>query len=1071
MLWFTWLVRVLSCLIVLVAAQRLQAVTADEATARTGISGGLCVIDRAGEAEADLALQLAERPSCVVQVRTGDRVSAHSLTARGEAAGQLGRRLYVDADRSEGPALPYADHAVDLLVIGDLVDADLTASARAEWQRVLSGGRGVALVGRSAERGPGLSRSALEAWAAGGTGNATILADASGTWALLRGRLPVGADGWTHRLHGPDQCQVSQDTAFQAPFLSQWWGLPRQDGMWGSTMVAGRGRLFSMRSSRQAGQRYALTARGLGNGVMLWQRIMRSADATEVDNYDSGRSCIALDGDTVLIIAGDSVLRLAAESGKELARIVGPRPGGGIKWIGVADGLLAVLAGDRDVHKPAAFRYQKGAASNPTGSDLAVYETVTGREQWKATVAGSIDERLIALRDHRLYTLAEGVGLECRDLGSGARSWLNADPDIQRAFRSPEPRRVAAGMLSKPGLVALPDQIVLCAKWAEKTMAFASNDGRLLWSKIQDRPGGARADNSIAFGKLWLDGGTAFDLFSGQPATAPPTGGGGCGPPLWTPRYWISAFGSVSELRSGKAVRTRDIKSPCDQGTIIADGIMVTMPSECSCGAELKGYRALAAAGSFADRPAVPWQQRLQVDAAVNHAPPTALPVDAADWPVSRGNQARGGACAAVVGQVAAVRWRWSSPGTVAPPGGPAVAGLPRLDPDFIATTPLTAAGRAWFVSHDGVVRCLDAANGESRWTTATGTMVLSPPTLWQGHLLIGGGDGNVRCLDASTGHLRWRFQVAPHDRRTFWFGHLVNTWPVLPEIVIDHGTAYAMAGFQSDNGVTCAAIDVATGAVRWETAGTSRIGPTAVFGHAAVGGGRLWMTGGTGGSFALPGGEWAAGPALHGAECGIFSERWLIAGGRRITETAQDALDSPMQRAEFTASPLDRASTRHRPLGADSAPTPAIPVWDAALFVLAARADRTATCQVTAVPAAAMNTWLATFPDDKHADQPALATVQAWSVELPTPLALALSQDLVIVAHADRQLTPPVGKIGTAAVEGVRFQLSGLNRRDGSRTWSIALPAQPAPNRLSIDRDGRVLVCLIDGTVVCVGR
>ena len=38
----------------------------------------------------------------------------------------------------------------------------------------------------------------------------------------------------------------------------------------------------------------------------------------------------------------------------------------------------------------------------------------------------------------------------------------------------------------------------------------------------------------------------------------------------------------------------------------------------------------------------------------------------------------------------------------------------------------------------------------------------------------------------------------------------------------------------------------------------------------------------------------------------------------------------------------------------------------------------------------------------------------------------------------------------------------------DGNFTW---LPEQPAMNRLAVDRDGRVIIALCDGSVLCAGR
>ena len=62
---------------------------------------------------------------------------------------------------------------------------------------------------------------------------------------------------------------------------------------------------------------------------------------------------------------------------------------------------------------------------------------------------------------------------------------------------------------------------------------------------------------------------------------------------------------------------------------------------------------------------------------------------------------------------------------------------------------------------------------------------------------------------------------------------------------------------------------------------------------------------------------------------------------------------------------------------------------------------------------------------------------------------------DQAVVAHSD----------------GKKHGLSGFRRTDGTKAWNLELTDQPAMNRLAVDRDGRVIVSLCDGSVVCVGR
>jgi hypothetical protein len=74
------------------------------------------------------------------------------------------------------------------------------------------------------------------------------------------------------------------------------------------------------------------------------------------------------------------------------------------------------------------------------------------------------------------------------------------------------------------------------------------------------------------------------------------------------------------------------------------------------------------------------------------------------------------------------------------------------------------------------------------------------------------------------------------------------------------------------------------------------------------------------------------------------------------------------------------------------------------------------------------------------------------------TPVAFALARDQLVVAYEGG------GGKGT-------HKLSGLLRSDGLKAWTVDLPEQAVMNRLALDRDGRVLVALCDGSMICLGR
>jgi len=1053
---------VLACVLSAIGGT-LWGMTPEDVVQKTGIAGGLCSFPRIQQGDEKLAMELAKRPAFVVHLLSDNAESVTRIREAAEAEGVFGRSLYVEKGRAA--PLPFADRLVDLLVASDLRDADLTPELRSDWLRTLAPRRGAALVGRAKAAGDGLSEEALKAWTKD-LPLAKVFTDSSGVWAVLRSDLPDGADPWTHRCHGPDGTQVSSDATLKPPFLTQWWGMPRQEGFWGTTVVALNGRMFTMRSSRHAFDPVFLTARSLTSGIVLWQRYLRPApDDKKVPHggYIPGRSSLVAAGDALLLIDRGSVLRLDAETGAELGRIAGPKPDGQVKWIACSGGLLAVLSGDPDAVLPIAYQT---IADNPKGRDLAVYDLQSSHPLWKQTLAGDVDERMIAMRDDRIYAMVDGTGLVCCDLRTGKTVWTNPDAELQAEFRTPASKVVSQLLVSQPSLMVHDDVVLLRAKWTKHTAVFSREDGKILW-KNPTAGGSYRALTAVAIDGLYLGGGPAMDLKTGKPIQGPRFISSGCGPTTAIPGYLITCFGAVSDMKTGKMIRNEDIKSPCDIGSLVAEGMMITVPSECGCNYELKGYRVLTSAGAIQPHTAPAWKERLTV---LEQAEPASLETSDADWPTYRRDAQRSAASTASVGEGLRVLWQWKPVGAKPLKDVHSPAAGPRLSPDFMATAPVAAAGNVWFASHDGTVRCMKAADGKEVWRFATGGMLFAPPTIWKGRAMVGGGDGRIYCLDAATGRCLWQLLAAPRDRRVFWFGHLISTWPVVPGVVVQDDVAYAVAGYQKENGVHAYAIDPKSGNVLWEKddAGSGvQGGPASAYGNcgqAAVGGGRLWLCSSSAspGSFELASGDWKpAGGGQYGCEIGVLDGKWVIQGGRRLSET-QDTLARPLGASGFAATAVDRRAVRI-PLSDTGT---ALPAWDAELVVLPPKGVMGS---LSAVPMTRLLDWLARkavapktgikgLPRPAQVKTDEWAEVKSWSTEDMLPVAFALAKDQLVVAYEAR-----TGK--------ATHKMSGFRRADGSKAWTVDLPEQAVMNRLAVDRDGRVLAALADGSIICLGR
>jgi hypothetical protein len=146
--------------------------------------------------------------------------------------------------------------------------------------------------------------------------------------------------------------------------------------------------------------------------------------------------------------------------------------------------------------------------------------------------------------------------------------------------------------------------------------------------------------------------------------------------------------------------------------------------------------------------------------------------------------------------------------------------------------------------------------------------------------------------------------------------------------------------------------------------------------------------------------------------------------------------------------------------------PGASLPAWDGQLAVLP---PKSTSGGLAAVSTAKLRAWLAgKFGDPTGGGKrPAVllkvktgdwSEDKLWTTEDMVPVAFVLAKDELVAAYEAR-----VGSRG--------YKVGGFRRTDGAKVWSVDLPEQPVMNRLALDRDGRVLVALCDGSVLCLGR
>jgi outer membrane protein assembly factor BamB len=155
----------------------------------------------------------------------------------------------------------------------------------------------------------------------------------------------------------------------------------------------------------------------------------------------------------------------------------------------------------------------------------------------------------------------------------------------------------------------------------------------------------------------------------------------------------------------------------------------------------------------------------------------------------------------------------------------PAWPDQPRFTSDA-AARPVVAGDAVLLTSsrHDNVT-AVDAFTGATRWRFAADGPVRFAPAVWGGRAYVVSDDGHLYCLDVESGEPLWKFRGGPSDRRVLGNERLISTWPARGGPVVaaerpGEATVYFAAGIWPFMGVFLHALDARTGEPRWCNSG-----------------------------------------------------------------------------------------------------------------------------------------------------------------------------------------------------------------------------------------------------------
>ena len=974
---------------------------------RLEIQKGLCVV--VGQSEPEAVLELARRSELLLYVQTDDARAAHELRDSAVNAGLLGSRIYVEHGALS--ELQLADNLADALIVTAAVN--VPALDRQELLRVVHPGGRILLPAETQTK-----------------------------------PRPVGVDDWSHPYHGPDNNPQSRDLQAQAPYLTQFLTDPWYVPMPQVTVSAG-GRIFKALGHIALKEREwpwlnTLVAINGYNGMHLWRRPLKPG-------FMIHRNTMIATSEVVYLADDESCKVLDAASGavRDEIRIPPSLDRDGVwKWMALEDGVLYALIGERERldkvirggRQPAGWPWRdlgegySGQYGWGFGRTLVALDPTDKRVLWSYRSDEPIDSRATCLASGRIYLYSHQKSLASIDAETGRQVWRTTDSKVLTAIGSHDRAQTASkGFASSVYAKANEHGIYFAGPQRTQLAAVSAEDGSLLWSY----PHGnfqlvLRDDALYALGRTETS--KMFDYLTGRVISDLECYRGNCTRATGTvDSIFTRGYRHTGTMRldlTGNYPRRIPLMRPaCQDGVVVSSGLLYWGPWMCDCNHSLIGMISLAAAGDFDFFQQATSEQRLEQAQGFDRV--TSQPSAAGDWSGYRSGASRQASSRIELPDRLVRKWEFRPPAAVEP------------------TAPVTAAGLSFHSGLDGVVRALDAASGQERWTAHTGGAVFFPPEYWQGRVFVGSGDGCVYCFDVADGRQLWRFRAAPAERKIYVHGRLLSTWPVGSGVLVEGGKVFAAAGITSYDGTHVYALDAASGEIIWQNNDSGRlvsqqeVTGVSVQGHLLLHEGRLYLAGGN-----------VVSPAVYDAT-----------DGSCLNQLANEWWDRPADGTEKFPSRPQGEMFKRSPRGRElflvdgevrvfdqllySPPRNGPSRYFGGHFLQAASGP----IRVRATSNRIVRLANEAGPDNKLAG--------IWeSLRYRDPRAMALCTNTVLVA-------------GELAGDGSSpsYAVSAFDLDSGKLAWSEPLPAEPVSWGLAVDRSGRVIVALADGRVVGMGQ
>ncbi|HIJ53866.1 MAG TPA: PQQ-binding-like beta-propeller repeat protein [Planctomycetes bacterium] len=118
-------------------------------------------------------------------------------------------------------------------------------------------------------------------------------------------------------------------------------------------------------------------------------------------------------------------------------------------------------------------------------------------------------------------------------------------------------------------------------------------------------------------------------------------------------------------------------------------------------------------------------------------------------------------------------------------------------------------------------VTAYDTDTGRQIWRFYCDGPIRFAPVAWKDRIFFVSDDGYLYCLTAADGGLKWKIRLGPSDARILGNGRLISTWPARGAPVVFDDKIYCAAGIWPFMGVFIYSICAETGDIVWENSGS----------------------------------------------------------------------------------------------------------------------------------------------------------------------------------------------------------------------------------------------------------